>query len=213
MRRSVLLNAVWVVIMWFGLAGAPPAAWAQTTAPAGGDAQLSEIVVTGSRIKGNPDAASANPITVVSAADLQNSNSLDIESVLAKLPSVGSNGLNNAESSNFGGNGFEFVDLRNLGSQRTLVLVDGQRFVTSANSGAFAGVDFNNIPSEFVDHIEVLRDGASPIYGSDAVAGVINIITKKNFDGVQIDASAGQTSKHDKQTYSASATLGSNFEL
>ena len=212
MRRSVLLNVVWAVIMWCGLAGAPPAARAQTTASTVEDAQLSEVVVTGSRIKGNPDAASANPITVVSAADLQNSNSLDIESVLAKLPSVGSNGLNNAESSNFGGNGFEFVDLRNLGSQRTLVLVDGQRFVTSANSGAFAGVDFNNIPSEFVDHIEVLRDGASPIYGSDAVAGVINIITKKHFDGVQIDASAGQTSKHDKQTYSVSATLGSNFE-
>jgi iron complex outermembrane receptor protein len=212
MRRSVSLNVVWVVIMWCAMAGAPPAARAQTTAPAVEDVQLSEVVVTGSRIRGNPDAASANPITVVSAADLQNSNSLDIESVLAKLPSVGSNGLNNAESSNFGGNGFEFVDLRNLGSQRTLVLVDGQRFVTSANSGAFAGVDFNNIPSEFVDHIEVLRDGASPIYGSDAIAGVINIITKKHFDGVQIDASAGQTSKHDKQTYSVSATLGSSFE-
>jgi outer membrane receptor protein involved in Fe transport len=176
------------------------------------DQPLEEVIITGSQIKGNPDAASSNPITVVSAAALQNSNSLDILSVLAKLPSVGSDGLNNAESSNFGGNGFEFVDLRNLGPQRTLILVDGQRFVTSANAGAFAGVDFNNIPTEFVDHIEVLRDGASPIYGSDAVAGVINIITKQHFSGVEFNASAGQTSKNDKQTYSASVTLGTDFD-
>jgi iron complex outermembrane receptor protein len=176
------------------------------------DTALQEIIVTGSRIKGNPDVASANPITVISAADLQNSNSTDIESVLAKLPSVGTDGLNGAESSNFGGNGFEFVDLRNLGPQRTLVLVDGQRFVTSANTGAFSGVDFNNIPTEFVDHIEILRDGASPGYGSDAVAGVINIITKQHFNGVELNGSAGITDKSDKQTYAASATMGTDFD-
>jgi iron complex outermembrane recepter protein len=173
---------------------------------------LQEVVVTGSRIRGNPDAASSNPITVVGATELQNSNSLDIENVLSKLPSVGTDGLNGAESSNFGGNGFEYVDLRNLGPQRTLVLVDGQRFVTSANAGAFAGVDFNNIPTDFVDHIEVLRDGASPIYGSDAVAGVINIITKQHFDGVEVNGQIGSTDKWDKQTYSASATMGADFE-
>jgi iron complex outermembrane receptor protein len=173
---------------------------------------LQEVVVTGSRIAGNPDAASSNPLTVVGATTLENSNSLDLESVLAQLPSVGSDGLNNAVSGNSGGNGFEFVDLRNLGPQRTLVLVDGQRFVSSANSGAFAGVDFNNIPTEFVDHVEILRDGASPVYGSDAVAGVINIITKQHFDGIRIDASAGETSKGDKQTFSVSATMGTSSE-
>jgi iron complex outermembrane receptor protein len=182
-----------------------------TTAPAE-DAALQEVVVTGSRIRGNPDVASANPITVISATDLQNSNSVDIQSVIAKLPAVGTDGLNGAESSNFGGNGFEFVDLRNLGPQRTLVLVDGQRFVTSANSGAFAGVDFNNIPAEFVDHIEVLRDGASPVYGSDAVAGVINIITKQHFTGIEVNASAGSTDKWDKKTYAASVTMGAEFD-
>src|SRR5262249_22121702 len=89
----------------------------------------------------------------------------------------------------------------------TLVLVDGQRFVTSANTGAFAGVDFNNIPPDFVDHIEVLRDGASPSYGSDAVAGVINIITRQHFDGVQVSTSVGSTDKCDKQIYAGSATM------
>ncbi|MDE2250947.1 MAG: TonB-dependent receptor [Gammaproteobacteria bacterium] len=183
-----------------------------TAEPATANQSLEEVIITGSQIKGNPDAASSNPITVIGPAELRNSNSLDIQAVLAKLPAVGSDGLNNAESSNFGGNGFEYVDLRNLGPQRTLILVDGQRFVTSANAGAFAGVDFNNIPAEFVDHIEVLRDGASPIYGSDAVAGVINIITRQHFSGAELNASGGQTGKSDKRTYSASVTLGNDFE-
>ena len=198
--------------VWLAAAGTVALSGHAVAQNATADQSLEEVVITGSQIKGNPDAASSNPITVISAATLQNSNSLDIQSVLAKLPSVGSDGLNNAESSNFGGNGFEFVDLRNLGPQRTLILVDGQRFVTSANSGAFAGVDFNNIPTEFVDHIEVLRDGASPIYGSDAVAGVINIITRRHFSGVEINATGGQTSKADKRTYSASVTMGTDFD-
>jgi iron complex outermembrane receptor protein len=194
------------------IAGAFLSGSSQARAAAAEEPVLEEVVITGSLIKGNADVASSNPITVISAAELQNSDSLDIESVLAKMPSVGSNGLNSAESSNFGGNGFEYIDLRNLGAQRTLVLVDGQRFVTSANAGAFAGVDFNNIPTEFVDHIEILRDGASPIYGSDAVAGVINIITKQHFKGIEFDGSAGQSGRNDKQTYSASATMGADFD-
>ncbi len=191
-----------------------PPVFAQETADSAADAPatLQEVVVTGSRIKGNPDVASSNPITVIGQAELQTSNSTDIQNVLSKLPAVGTDGLNGAEASNFGGNGFEFVDLRNLGAQRTLVLVDGQRFVTSANTGAFAGVDFNNIPTDFVDRIEVLRDGASPIYGSDALAGVINVITKQHFDGVEINGTIGSTDKWDKQTYAASATMGANFE-
>jgi iron complex outermembrane recepter protein len=209
--RTLPLAALVAATLATTIAAAPALAQDQ---PAASDqsVQLQEVVVTGSRIKGNPDVASSNPITVISTTELQNSNSGDLESVLAKLPSVGTDGLNSAESSNFGGNGFEFVDLRNLGPQRTLVLVDGQRFVTSANSGAFAGVDFNNIPTDFVDHIEVLRDGASPIYGSDAVAGVINIITKQHFDGVQVSASVGSTDKWDKQTYAGSATMGVQSE-
>lgn len=177
--RALPLAAAVAATLATAFAAAPGLAQDQT--PANDQpAQLQEVIVTGSPIKGNPDVASSNPITVISTTELQNSNSGDLETVLAKLPSVGTDGLNSAESSNFGGNGFEFIDLRNLGPQRTLVLVDGQRFVTSANSGAFAGVDFNNIPTDFVDHIEVLRDGASPVYGSDAVAGVINIITKQH---------------------------------
>lgn len=209
-RRPIIsLTTIAMIVMGTAIWSLARAADADS---ASANEALQEIVVTGSRIKGNPDAVSSNPITVVSAATLQNSNSLDLESVLAKLPSVGSDGLNNAVSGNSGGNGFEYVDLRNLGPQRTLILVDGQRFVTSANTGAFAGVDFNNIPTEFVDHVEILRDGASPIYGSDAVAGVINIITKKKFDGIQVDASAGETSRGDKQTYSISATMGTSSD-
>lgn len=212
MRFRHYFNAALTSLFLLCCGFATTAAQAQSALKVSDNSTLDEVIVTGSRIKDNPDVLSSNPITVISAADIQNSNSVDIESIIAKMPAVGSNGLNNAESSNFGGNGFEFVDLRNLGPQRTLVLVDGQRFVTSANSGAFAGVDFNNIPTEFVDHIEILRDGASPVYGSDAVAGVINIITKKHFNGVQLDASGGETSKSDKKTYAVSATMGTDFD-
>ena len=208
MTQSKLISATLTLLC--GIAAS--AVLAQSAPTASENDKLEEVVITGSQIKGNPDVVSSNPITVISAADIRNSNSVDIQSILAKMPAVGSNGLNNAESSNFGGNGFEYVDLRNLGAQRTLVLVDSQRFVTSANSGAFAGVDFNNIPSEFIDHVEILRDGASPIYGSDAVAGVINIITKKHFSGVEFNVSGGQTSKSDKQTFAASATMGTDFD-
>lgn len=213
MSHSKSLPIAAAVSAILATAMAESAAQAQErTASADAPVQITEVVVTGSRIKGNPDVLSANPITVIGATELQNSNSLDITSVLAKLPAVGSDGLNGAESSNFGGNGFEFVDLRNLGPQRTLVLVDGQRFVSSVNTGAFSAVDFNNIPTDFVDHIEVLRDGASPIYGSDAVAGVINIITKQHFDGVQVNTELGTTDKSDHQTYAASATMGHEFD-
>ncbi len=206
------LNAALITLLALLCGIAAPAMQAQSASTPSPNDTLEEVIVTGSRIKGNPDIMSSNPITVISAADIQNSNSVDIASILAKMPAVGSDGLNNAVSSNFGGNGFEYVDLRNLGPQRTLILVDGQRFVTSANSGAFAGVDFNNIPAEFIDHIEILRDGAAPSYGSDAVAGVINVITKRHFNGVQFDLSGGETGKHDKQTYAASATMGTDFD-
>jgi iron complex outermembrane receptor protein len=201
------------LVMGTGLALTTPIfAQEASDSSASAPATLQEVIVTGSRIKGNPDVASSNPITVIGQQELQTTNSNDILNVLAKLPSVGTDGINGAESSNFGGNGFEFVDLRNLGPTRTLVLVDGQRFVTSANTGALAAVDFNNIPTDFVDHIEILRDGASPIYGSDAVAGVINIITKQHFDGVEVNSEIGSTDRWDKQTYAASATMGTNFE-
>jgi outer membrane receptor protein involved in Fe transport len=187
--------------------GAPAIAFAQDEVSAA-DAPQEEIIVTGTRIKGNPDVASSNPITVVGPIELERSDTISIQNVLAKLPSVGTQGLNSQESSNFGGNGFQNIDLRNLQPQRTLVLVDGERFVSSANAGAFSAVDLNNIPIDLIDHIEILRDGASPVYGSDALAGVVNFVLKKKFDGIQVSSQVGTSGHADGTEYSVSTLMG-----
>ncbi len=89
-----------------------------------------------------------------------------------------------------------------------LVLVNGLRYVGTDTQSSFAAVDLNNIPISMVDHIEVLTDGANSIYGADAIAGVINVITKKDFNGFDVDATIGGTDKGDRLSYSSSATLG-----
>ncbi len=173
---------------------------------------IETVVVTGSAIKGNPDVLSSNPITVIGQEEIARDNSVNIQKILQQLPSVGSQGNTQQQSGNFGGNGFETIDLRNLGPARTLVLVDGQRFVQSSNDAASSFVDLNNIPTDMIDHIEVLRDGASPIYGSDALAGVVNFVLKKNYSGVTFNSSVGSTDKGDGTQYSFDSTVGSTFE-
>ena len=188
-------------------AAAPSGASAQQVA----EANLEEIVVTGSLIKGNPDVASTNPITVVGTEEIQRENSLNIQTLLAKLPAVGTQGSTAAVSSNNGSYGTNYIDLRNLSPQRTLVLIDGQRMVGTAISGASSAVDLNNIPTDLIDHIELLRDGASPIYGSDAVAGVVNFVMKKNFSGLQFNTQDGISSHGDGQERSIDVVAGDSF--
>jgi iron complex outermembrane recepter protein len=107
---------------------------------------------------------------------------------------------------NNGGDGSATVNLRNLGSDRTLVLVNGRRWV----SGLTGTVDLNTIPTAVIERIEILKDGASSIYGSDAIAGVVNIITRSNFDGAEVNAYVGQYGQGDGQRTSFDATLGMN---
>jgi iron complex outermembrane receptor protein len=188
------------------LAGLIPAvsAFAQT-AP-----QTETIEVTGSRLK-NTDAQSANPITIVSSEDIAKTAATSIEQVLMKLPSVDFTGGLTANSSN-GGVGASQAGLRNLGPQRTLVLLNGQRFPLTDIQQATNAVDLDNIPVSMIDHIEVLRDGASSIYGADAIGGVINIITKQHFNGVEIGGSVGETSYGDGLRHSVYSTAGADFD-
>lgn len=158
------------------------------------------IVVTGSRIRRDP-LAQDSPIVFVDREDLDRTGLVSTAEILQRLPSSGG-GLNSRfnNSGNFGnppdgggvGAGAAEVDLRYLGSRRVLVLVDGLRFVNGASaSGVPGSTDLNSIPESAIERIEVLQDGASPIYGSDAIAGVINIITKKRQDGFLGSAQAG----------------------
>ena len=146
-------------------------------------AQLGKIEVTGTRIK-RTSVETAQPITVVTAQEIKASGFASIGDVLQNLTSAGS-ALNSQV--NNGNDGEENVDLRNLGANRVLVLVNGHRWVPEISNF----VDFYTIPSSVIDHIEILQDGASAIYGSDAIAGVINIITLKDYSGADASAYVG----------------------
>jgi len=164
------------------------------------EATLEEVLVTGSRIRTDPLERSA-PVTTLNAEDIQRTGITSIADVLQRLPTSGG-ALNSKfnSSGNFGfppdgggiGAGAAQVDLRYLGSKRVLVLVDGVRWVSgSSASGVSSATDLNTIPSAIIERVEVLEDGASAIYGSDAIGGVVNIITKKDFDGFSMEAYSG----------------------
>jgi iron complex outermembrane receptor protein len=169
-----------------------------------------EIVVTGSRIKSN-DVTSANPLTVVTAAQIQQTEAITAEQFLRKIPEIDFSGGISSNDNN-GGVGASEVGLHNLGPQRTLVLINGLRFPYTDTGGSYAAVDLNNIPVSMIDHVEILRDGASSIYGADAIAGVINIITKQNYNGFEVGGSVGSTTYNDGTNYSSYATLGQTFD-
>ncbi|MCH9691288.1 MAG: TonB-dependent receptor, partial [Gammaproteobacteria bacterium] len=170
--------------------------------------QVEEILVTGSRIARDP-LSTTGPITLLSAEDISRSGVGTIDELLNQLPSMGTTGIGGND--NNGGQGVAFADLRNLGTERTLVLVNGRRYVSSAASNV-SGVDLNNIPVDMIERIEVLTDGASAVYGADAVAGVINIVMKDSFEGVRISARAGATGEGDGENGDLSITFGGEGE-
>ena len=172
--------------------------------------QTETIQVTGTRIR-NTDAQAANPITVVSSEDIAKEKATTVEDILKKLPSLDfSAGINS--NANNGGDGASEIGLRNLGPTRTLVLVNGYRFVNTDTEGAATAVDLNSIPVQMIDHVEVLRDGAASIYGADAIGGVINIITRQHYNGVEIHGAVGETSYGDGLNYSVGSMMGSDFD-
>jgi len=173
-------------------------AYAQDAAPAEAD---DTIIVTGSRIS-RPDLESASPVAVVSAEQLQLSNKPGVEEFLRNIPqAVAGTGGNN----NNGNEGIATVNLRNLGEVRTLVLVDGKRFVPYDTNGI---VDLNMIPSALIKRVDVVTGGASAVYGSDAIAGVVNFILDDKFEGLRGEGGTSITQKGDGGTYRASLTGG-----
>jgi outer membrane receptor protein involved in Fe transport len=147
--------------------------------------KLEEVVVTGSRIA-QPNLTSTSPVVQVTAADVQAQGVTRIEDLLTQLPQVFAS--QNSTLSN-ASNGTATVSLRGLGAQRTLVLIDGRRMPYGAVNSSAA--DLNQVPTSMVERVDVLTGGASAVYGSDAIGGVVNFIMKKDFEGVQIDAQAG----------------------
>lgn len=187
-----------------GAAALPTAAYAQTTAEPAAE-EATEVVVTGTLIT-NPNLISSSPVSVIGESEIQLRNMGNAEELVRDLPGAVP-GLGTA--TNNGNGGFATVDLRGLGSQRNLVLLDGNRLVVANQLGT---VDLNNIPVALVQRTEVLTGGASTTYGADAVSGVVNFITRKDFAGMELSVGNSITERGDGHTFRADLTLGVNFD-
>jgi len=168
------------------------------------EAAVEKVQVVGSRIR-KVDFVSNAPVATVGIEQFELTNSVNTEALLNTLPQT-IPGLD--RSSNNPGGGIATVDLRGLGTNRTLVLIDGVRAVPTTSGGT---VDINTIPAALIENVEVLTGGASAVYGSDAVAGVVNFALKKNFEGVDFNTSFETTEEGDAEIWNGSLTLGGNF--
>jgi outer membrane receptor protein involved in Fe transport len=225
--RQRLLNTSMITgAALVALAGAP--AYAQVTAPTetvpqaqvgepvqtdegvtrGEDQQADElqgVTVTGSRIV-RQDYTANSPIVTVGRDNLEQTGAVTVDALLNELPQFspaigsGSNNPSNQGQAN--------VALRGLGTNRTLVLIDGRRVTPSNSTGV---VDLNVIPNALIENIEIITGGASAVYGSDAIAGVVNFRLRNNFRGVELDLQYGQTERNDGESYSIGVTAGSDF--
>jgi outer membrane receptor protein involved in Fe transport len=177
---------------------------ASTASPAGGG---SSIVVTGSRIK-RPNLESPVPVTSVGGEEFFQTGNVSVGDYLNNLPSI-RNTFTISNSTRFlGTTGLSLLDLRGLGTTRTLVLVNGRRHVPGDGSSA---VDINTIPADLIDRVDVVTGGNSAVYGSDAIAGVVNFVLKQNYDGITVRGQAGTTKYHDLGSRYISVLAGTNF--
>lgn len=190
---------------------------AQTTSVSAESNAGEEIIITGSRIRRNP-LDNDSPVVTLDQNSLAQTGLTSVADILQRLPSA-SGGLNTKvnNSDNLGnppdgggvGAGSAEIDLRYLSAKRTLVLVDGLRFVNGTSGSGIPGtVDLNTIPSNMIDRVEVLQNGASSLYGSDAIAGVVNIITVVQQEGLRASAQFGTFRQGDGHTYDASISYG-----
>ena len=186
LAKSVKLACAFGAASAFGFSGS---ALAQQADDAVEETAVEKIEITGSRIR-RADVEGANPVTVMGRVDIEKFGITSIGDVLQSIPSAGS-AINT--NSNNGGDGTTTINIRGIGSNRTLVLVNGKRW----SPGLGGSVDLNNIPSSIIERIEVLKDGASAVYGSDAVAGVVNIITRQDFEGVHASGYMGEYDEGD----------------
>ncbi len=167
--------------------------------------KLETVTVTGSRIR-SADIETAQPVATITQADIQKTGLVNVGDILQNLTIAGQPTFSKASvllaNTEEGG---QYVNLYNLGEQRVLILVNGKRWMTS-----LAGfTDLSTIPAALIDHIDVLKDGASAVYGSDAISGVVNIILKDHYNGAEFSGSVGQNQKGDGTQQAYSFTVGS----
>src|SRR4051812_38386558 len=175
------------------------------------DTSEESIVVTGSRIPHALNETSNVPVTSLSAGELTNSGKVNIGDTLNQLPSLRSTFSQQNSTRFLGTAGLNLLDLRGLGTQRTLVLVNGRRHVAGDILSSGVSVDINTIPTDLIDHVDIVTGGDSAVYGSDAIAGVVNFVLKDHFSGVALHAQSGISQRGDAGAYFASLVAGRNF--
>jgi outer membrane receptor protein involved in Fe transport len=195
-RRALLLSAIGAAAAASSVAPAQQAAAADA---------LETVTVTGTRIA-KRDAEAESPILTVDAEAIVESGYTTVDQFMNTLPQVTPS--SSSQSNNPSNNGRSVIDLRGLGSNRNLVLIDGRRGMGSTSGGV---VDINTIPSALIERVEVITGGAGATYGPDAVAGVVNFIMKKNFEGMAVSSQYRLTEQEDGQEWSTDITLGSTF--
>ena len=201
------------VFCWTSVAMAQESAAPQ--APKTADAADAEnadegIIVTGSRIA-RPNLESTNPITTVTGEEFLETGNLSIGDALNDLPQLRSTFSQQNSTRFLGTRGLNLLDLRGLGTQRTLVLVNGRRHVGSDILNNGVSPDTNTFPTQLIERVDIVTGGKSGVYGSDAVAGVVNFILKDNYDGVELRARAGVSRYNDAGNQSVSLLAGKNF--
>src|SRR5256714_4232618 len=180
----------------------PTAVWSQQ--------QLERVEITGSSIK-RIDAETALPVQVLTRDDIQKTGVTNVEQLLQTVSSMASSGALTASSvSGATTGGISAISLRGLSSIRTLVLLNGRRIAPYGIgfTGDSVSVDVNSIPLSAIERVEVLKDGASAVYGSDAIAGVVNIITRRRVNGTELSAYAGTSSHGDGTQYDINVSTG-----
>ena len=178
---------------------------AQDSSAAATAPTVEKVVVTGSRLK-KRDYSTTSPVTTIGAQTFELTQTTSVERLLNDLPQLVPG--NTFTSNNAGGEDFATIDLRGLGANRTLVLVNGNRLPMSSTTGV---VDINTIPAGLIDRVEVVTGGASAVYGSDAMAGVVNFVLKKDFEGMEVTTSAGQGEHGFAEERNVQALIGGNF--
>ncbi|NHK28928.1 TonB-dependent receptor [Parvularcula flava] len=203
-KKSILTSSAIALLAIMSV----PAATAQDDDSAEADSG-DTITITGSRIARDPNTIAPVPVQSVDSEDIMLSGEFSLTDVVKDIPALNSSTSTESSIDSGFAAGANVLNLRGLGSARTLVLVDGRRHVGGV--GGSSAVDIGSIPAGLVERVEVLTGGASAVYGSDAVTGVVNFILKDDFEGFDINFYTGRSSKGDGQQYSVSALYGKNF--
>ena len=200
-RNPTLTRAVHAAL----LSTAAAAATLYTPAAVSQDSQLSEIVVTGSRIR-RVETETASPVFIVNREAIEASGVTTMGELLQQIPTV-SGAATNTSVNNGGGDGASTIELRGLGEQRTLVLLNGRRMTGIADNGA---VDVNLFPVNLIERVDVLKEGAGAIYGTDAIGGVVNFVTRQDVEGLELTYDYGVTSESDGKRHSVGIAWGTS---